>query len=154
MMSGYRVPLIDAVSEGNIDKVKELILEGAYVDEQTESGDCSVYTAVNRNDDSILKVLIDAGANVDIQDVRGRSMLQRAQESGYLKVAALIGAALKKKNIAFNEEKKAEKEIIIADNTVREAHQKLNIFTVVTSCQPADLIHSIGSQENNAKQFK
>ncbi len=100
MMTARRVPLIDFVQQGQIKEVKKLIEQGCDVDEKTDLGNCAVLSAVERNDSSILEILIKAGANVDVQDPLGRSALARAKQLGFDNVAKLIEEALNQKKTA------------------------------------------------------
>jgi ankyrin repeat protein len=80
MMSAQKTLLIDAVSSGQIDIVENLINTGYNINEQTDLGTTSVMIAVNRNDINMLKILINAGAKLDICNCFGDTALSLANK--------------------------------------------------------------------------
>lgn len=73
--------LIQAVSEGDFDQTKEILNSPAYlIDEVNEKSETPLLIAVHQNQIPIVKLLIDAGANINQQDV--------IQDSPYLYAGA------------------------------------------------------------------
>ena len=73
--------LIQAVSEGNFDQTKEILNSPVYsIDEVNEKSETPLLIAVHQNQIPITKLLIDAGANINQQDV--------IQDSPYLYAGA------------------------------------------------------------------
>ncbi|MFZ3108443.1 MAG: ankyrin repeat domain-containing protein [Lactococcus raffinolactis] len=73
--------LIQAVSEGDFDQTKEILNSPAYlIDEVNEKSETPLLIAVHQNQIPITKLLIDAGANINQQDV--------IQDSPYLYAGA------------------------------------------------------------------
>ena len=73
--------LIQAVSEGNFDQTKEILNSPVYsIDEVNEKSETPLLIAVYQNQIPIAKLLIDAGANINQQDV--------IQDSPYLYAGA------------------------------------------------------------------
>ena len=58
-------PLHEAVKMGNLDKVKQLIEEGANVDVRDENNDTPLFIAVGKGDEVLAELLISKGANVN-----------------------------------------------------------------------------------------
>lgn len=96
MMTARRIQIIELVSAGQIDAVKELIDKTnkrdltRMVNETNYVGNCAVLAAVDRNDLEMLKVLIEAGANINVKDPIGRSARSFAQICGYSDIVELI----------------------------------------------------------------
>jgi hypothetical protein len=98
MMTARRVAIIDFVSQGHIDGVRDLIKQNCNVDETDYCGDCAVIRCVERNDFNILTVLIDEGkANVDVVDAMGCSALLLAQQLEHHKIAQLLEETLRQR---------------------------------------------------------
>jgi len=72
--------MIDLVDSGDVEAVKRGIAKGFNVNERTYTGQTPVFIAIERNDLSILKILINAGARVDVKDGFGTSPLLFAQQ--------------------------------------------------------------------------
>ena len=84
--------LILAAEEGNIDKVNQLLREGANVNTVADSYTPLLYASQNGHTD-IVKALIKAGANVNVVEDDGYTPLTWAAQEGYTDIAkALIKA--------------------------------------------------------------
>lgn len=60
--------LFDAVQEGHIPAVKQLLAEGADSNSYNESGLTPLMLAAGDGDDALCEILLDAGANLHAQD--------------------------------------------------------------------------------------
>ena len=83
-------PLNDLVSQGQIDDVEKKIKNGCDVNEKNYIGDCAVTITTEDNDLLMLKVLVKAGAKVDVKDPLGRLACERARDLGYHEVAKFL----------------------------------------------------------------
>ena len=101
MMSAKRVPIIDLVSQGQIDRVKEMINNKSDVNEQNiDNGDYAIIVAVERNDLAMVKLLIDAGARVAVENFFNHSPLSEAIKGKNVFIIKLIQETLKKEKNA------------------------------------------------------
>ena len=76
---GERFHVVDAVAEGDKDRVKELLSGGFSVNEQNDSGVTPVIKAAERNDVDMVKILIKEGADISKKDFDGFSAEKWAQ---------------------------------------------------------------------------
>lgn len=93
--------LFDYVSEGNSKKVKELIENGANVNETNEHGSSVLRHAVFNQNFDIIKLLIEKGADVNARDQNGDFLLNDAVGKENLKVIEFLiekGAKVNEKN--------------------------------------------------------
>ncbi len=72
-----------------LDAVKLALAAGVDVDAVNEQGQSAVHGAVYRGADRIITLLADAGASLDLQDQRGRTPLDLA-EQGFNQVSSVI----------------------------------------------------------------
>jgi hypothetical protein len=115
MMTGRRVVLLDLISQGMIDEVREEVEKGCDVDEKDYIGSCAVLKCVEDNEPDILEILIKAGANVKVNDPLGNSALSLAKKYGYQTIVQMI------ENAIVTEEQKKE----ISTYTAKESHSSL-----------------------------
>lgn len=74
--------LINWVAIGAFDKVKQGLQELNWdPNVRNEDGVTPAHKAAERNELKMLKLLVDAGARLDIQDIFGTSPLEYAQEN-------------------------------------------------------------------------
>jgi ankyrin repeat protein len=111
MMTARRVPIIDLVSIGAIDEVRDLIQAGCDVNEKDYCGECAVIRCVDRNDDDILAVLIEANANLDVKNIRGIPALELAKRLNHNKVAKLIEDSLNQKKASESSKNISESDV-------------------------------------------
>lgn len=88
-MSTVGARLVGAASEGNLDKVKELVKEGE-VDARDWDKLTGLIGASSSGHLDICKFLLKAGANVNAQDKDGISALMEASIMGHAEVAKLL----------------------------------------------------------------
>ncbi|KAL0961929.1 hypothetical protein UPYG_G00333500 [Umbra pygmaea] len=79
------IPLLLAVEAGNVGIVKELLgylSESQLKAQKTGSGDAALHVCCRRKDTEMAKVLIEYGANVDLQNEEGQTPLHIAAGEG------------------------------------------------------------------------
>jgi len=64
-----------AVMQGDADRVKQLLAEGAYINAVDDMGDTPLHMSIVYDNTEIAKILIDAGANVNAKDDEGYTPL-------------------------------------------------------------------------------
>lgn len=74
------VRIADYVALGNYDDVKKLIDARYDVNEKDEEGNTPAIIAASRNDFKMLKMLVDAGAKLNVTNDNGDSPLQFSQQ--------------------------------------------------------------------------
>tara|TARA_B100001093_G_scaffold2503_1_gene2523 strand:+ start:150 stop:575 length:426 start_codon:yes stop_codon:yes gene_type:complete len=96
-----RTPLINAVSEGNIELAKDLISKGAELDIQDDNGWCALHFAAQNKEDEISIALLEGGADPDLTDSHGNGPLWTATmnaKGDFSIVRVLIEHGAKKEN--------------------------------------------------------
>lgn len=88
-------PLCTAISKGDILIVRKFIEYGANVNEKS-NGMTPLMIAARYNNVEILKLLIENGAKVDIQNENGFTALKFAQLSNATEAATFLSGYLKK----------------------------------------------------------
>ena len=86
------VPLIClAARKGNAEILQLLLRSGAQINQLAEDRSCSaIFDAALGNQKNIIKILIEAGADVDIQSKDGQTALVVAAGSGYDEIAEML----------------------------------------------------------------
>jgi len=84
------VDLITLVSLGSIPIVKQKLLEGWDPNVQNEDGTSPALKAAGRNDLEMLKLLIQAGARVDVADIAGFTPIKLANMNENKEMIQLI----------------------------------------------------------------
>ncbi|GBF91654.1 hypothetical protein Rsub_03958 [Raphidocelis subcapitata] len=108
---GEEVPnLLSAASEGDASKLRELIAEGANVDEQDEEGRTALHFAAGYGELECARLLVDAGASVDLVDHNKNTALHYAAGYGQAdSVKLLLDSGADK--AAKNEDEKTALEV-------------------------------------------
>ena len=75
-------PLCDAVSEGNLTEVKQLLEQGWNPNAARDDGTMALMRAANLGNIEAAKMLLDAGADVDAMNMYGMTSLMLAAEVG------------------------------------------------------------------------
>ena len=78
--SFQQIPIIEIVSYGLIDALREILQKRVDVNEQDGFGNCAVLAAASRNDLAMLTLLVEAKANLEVKDRVGRSPLGWAKK--------------------------------------------------------------------------
>ena len=78
----FGVPIIDCADRGDIKGINRLISKGVDVDEQGKFGTTALMRAALRGNTAIMKVLLEARANTNLQDIGGATALHLASRSG------------------------------------------------------------------------
>ena len=85
--------LFNAIRAKNINRIRELIAEGASIDVQNKYGETALMNAAEYDRLEIVNVLIAAGADVNFQNRHGGTALMKASKNGYIDIVnALIEA--------------------------------------------------------------
>lgn len=79
-----------ACRAGHADVVQALIARGAILDQTNNTGATALMYAAGGGFDNICKMLLDAGADVRIEDKNAKTALQYAQLHSKQKVEALL----------------------------------------------------------------
>lgn len=85
-----RENLLQAASDGNISKIKELIDSGAYVDSKDETGITALMTAAFKGERKTVLFLLESKAQTDLKDGMGYTALMFAANSGHIECAKLL----------------------------------------------------------------
>ncbi|KAF2186548.1 ankyrin [Zopfia rhizophila CBS 207.26] len=91
--------LLQAASDGDIERVADLISKGADVNVKDRWGWAPISMAAYGGHDRIALVLIDAEADLDFKDVDGDNPLQLAIYKGHTSVALLIEEEMQRRTI-------------------------------------------------------
>ena len=76
--------IIKAVKAGNIQEVKELILQGVDVDTLDEFENPIIFWAAVRGYPKLVRFLIEAGANIDFRDGDDRTLLHHVAAISFI----------------------------------------------------------------------
>jgi uncharacterized protein len=90
-------PLDDAARDGDVERVRALIGEGAVIDAQSDRGETPLILAILGGHADVAELLIARGADVMARNERGLTPLHAAAYSGNAEMALLLldhGAAL------------------------------------------------------------
>ncbi len=83
--------LMDAASLGEAAAVQELVERGAQLDLQSKDGQTALILSIGKGDDQCALILLQAGANPDLEDKLGMSARKYAQLFGRTKVLEVLG---------------------------------------------------------------
>lgn len=93
--------LINAIYENDIEKVKQLIKNVDINWQEPEEGYTLLHIAVDAKNIEVVKILIEAGADVTIEDPFGETALQWAIEFSNLEIAKLLIDIYIVKNLSY-----------------------------------------------------
>jgi len=82
--------LFDAVKEGDIAKVKNLLIRGANVNAKDKDGRTPLHHAATIGHVEIARFLLERGANVNAKDKDGRTPLHHAATIGHVEIARFL----------------------------------------------------------------
>ena len=82
--------LMDAVYEGNLVKVKELVENGADVNAQGEYGDNPLGGAAHFGYLEIVEYLVKNGADVNLTNKKGHTVLMYASKNGHTDIVEFL----------------------------------------------------------------
>ena len=91
--------LLEAASDGDADKVADLIRKGANVNVKDRWGWAPMSMAAYGGYPEIAKLLIEAGADLDYQDVDGDSPLDLATNKGHTPVVLVIQEEITRRTV-------------------------------------------------------
>jgi hypothetical protein len=106
--AGEENTIIEAASAGSVDRLKELIAEGAQgIDDRDEEGRTALHFASGYGEVACMTILLDAGADINGKDENGNTALHYSAGYGAVEATKLLlekGADVK---ILNNDEKTA-----------------------------------------------
>ena len=85
--------LFQAMQSSNLEKAKELIAQGAYINVRTNSGDTLLVHAIKMGELPLVEALISGGADINARDRRRGTALHAAALGGYKEVVELLIAS-------------------------------------------------------------
>jgi uncharacterized protein len=88
--SAFAGPLHDAAREGNLEKVRALIDEGAEIDEQSNRGETPLILATLAGRKEVVELLIEKGADIDGRNAGGFTPLHAAAYAGDAAITELL----------------------------------------------------------------
>lgn len=91
--------LLDAASDGDVDRVANLIKNGANVNVKDRWGWAPMSMAAYGGYSDIAKILIEAGADLEYKDVDGDTPLDLATNKGHTAVVLVIQEELTRRAI-------------------------------------------------------
>ncbi len=145
-----RTGFVELVYAGDVEVVKEAIKRKCDINELDAAGDTGIIAAIKKNDYRMLKVLINAGADVDIKSGSGEHPLNLAKamakdDDKYLdkEIIKLIENSTKEKPVIDNKTKKS------SIFTIHRSPLKLTNktpLTVASTSQDTPIVPSLLSQ--------
>jgi hypothetical protein len=101
----YRTALASAVSDEDVDRVRELLAAGEDVNAKDEGYDniTPLFLAVEAANLEIVRLLLDFGAKVNVRDEEGRTPLMRLDEDATPELVDLLASHGAKLNLADKE---------------------------------------------------
>jgi uncharacterized protein len=88
--SAFAGPLHDAVRDGDLEKARTLIGEGAQIDAQSDRGETPLILAILAGNDAMAELLIEQGAAIDGRNAGGFTPLHAAAYVGDPAMAELL----------------------------------------------------------------
>lgn len=82
--------LFQAAEHKETDTIRRLIAEGIDINSQDSQGRTAMIIATYNHDVENAKILIDAGANVNIPDNKNVTPLQHAREKGFKEIEQIL----------------------------------------------------------------
>ncbi len=86
----YKLPLNRAISDDDVDAVRELISQGEDVNGKDEGKVTPLFLAVHQGDIEIVKMLLDAGAKVNVRDDEKQTPLMRLDDDATSEIIELL----------------------------------------------------------------
>lgn len=83
-------PLMAAATKGDVATIRDILANGGSVDEADAEGWTPLMFAARNGCTEAVKVLLDAGANPNAEDVFQRSVLELAEEFEYTEIEQLL----------------------------------------------------------------
>lgn len=98
--------LARAIQKKELDKMYNLFFEDKSIDVNKiyNTGETPLILAVKSGDSSIVKILLDKGAYVNVKDKQGNSPLSLAVKLGHKDVEAFLQGALKRRQRLLDQE--------------------------------------------------
>jgi hypothetical protein len=88
---GRRNPLLDLVETGQLEEAERRAeMHPEEVNMQTGLGYCPVLLAISHNNMPMLKMLVEAGCELNVQDAFGHGTMRYAGKNGYREIEAYL----------------------------------------------------------------
>jgi ankyrin repeat protein len=88
--SAFAGPLHDAARDGDLEKVRALVGDGAGIDAQSERGETPLILATLAGQEEVVELLIEKGAAIDGRNAGGFTPLHAAAYAGDAAIAELL----------------------------------------------------------------
>lgn len=95
--------LVTAAANGQLNAVRQLLREGADVDERGSFAETALHWAAAKGDGRMVDLLIDGGAFVQKYDRQGRSPADVAKYFGHLELSQKLESILRQEPYTRNE---------------------------------------------------
>ncbi len=82
--------LFKAVKEGNSNKVREVLNNGANINYQDKHSNTALMYAISKGHIEIVRLLLENGANVNYQTYNGYTALRIASVDDYIEIVRLL----------------------------------------------------------------
>ena len=94
-----------AVQKKEVDKIFSLFFENKNIDVNKiyNTGETALILAVKTGDATVVKILLDKGAYVNVKDIWGNSPLSLAKKLGHQDIESFLKNTLKKRQRLVNE---------------------------------------------------
>ncbi|KAK4694297.1 hypothetical protein P7C71_g3263, partial [Lecanoromycetidae sp. Uapishka_2] len=91
-LDGVIIPLIRMAWQGSVEIVRLFLEAGANVNLRLDNSATALQLAVDRRDNALIQIFIDAGADINASAgwIRGRTALQRAAEAGDIRIVKFL----------------------------------------------------------------
>jgi len=88
-----------AIKKKDIDKVFNMFIENPVLDinKVYNTGETPLMLAIKTKDQTVVKIVLDKGAKIDIKDFSGNTPLSLAEKSGQPEILALLKNILKRR---------------------------------------------------------
>jgi ankyrin repeat protein len=136
-------PLHEAARSGEVDRIKQLLDQGAALEDRDSTGETPLISAALAGRMDIVQLLIARGAHVQARTKKGLTPLHAAAYAGHLDIAALLiksGADVNDSanrlsttplHLAAEENQLAVVELLLAKGATVEA-KEMNGYTAIT----------------------
>lgn len=98
-----------AIKKKDIDKVFNMFIENPKLDinKVYNTGETPLMLAIKTKDQTVVKIVLDRGANIEVKDIWGNTPMTLAEKTGQPEILALLKNVVKRRasqNAMFNDE--------------------------------------------------
>ena len=86
----YPEYFIMSARSGDIEAIKECLLEEVPINYQDDTGNCALHMAAANNHEDVVRFLLEHGASVNLQNKNMNSALHWAALTGHLNIVKLL----------------------------------------------------------------